>query len=456
MAIIMILYVILLLLFAVVSLAVVGYLLLTSRKGWHFLRVFFAKMLPVACGLLLVVGVTYLSESSGSLSPSVSQSQEEESAFVAGSALPVTVAEGGSFSGRPRPVSPTKKVAGPDHQVPAMSVQDASVQAGVGNSQMNHGVFVLFLLPGLLLFLGLIALAYKYSNHPAVVITIVLLLGFGLVMGYQQSREGLRRAELQEERLQAKAVAELQAADAKYPSEQNRANTKAAASPGPASAVESDASVLDYRGDDPTEESQDNRSEETPSVRYRAFFSSDDPGKVVSSLPSWTRQPALHDGNIHRYLLKSGRYATIAEANQELLGKLTPLLREYLIQRGTPPLESPIEIKELLASGVVSKRLLAESKLTIGDDTFPMYQMTWEVALQPGLEHQLAFAWKPIVQRQRLIGLGLVLGTVILLIMTWAGYFRIDTATDGRYRRQLQVAAIALSLLPPTILSLIG
>ena len=221
-------------------------------------------------------------------------------------------------------------------------------------------------------------------------------------------------------------------------------------------ASSSEATVLNFRGDEAASTVDSGSETKEPSTKYREQLRGDMIGRQVADPPAWLTLPEENSPSLTRFHLESKRYATVEEANHELLRRLTPRLSEPLFGRSAFPEGVSVDVSELISAGIIPRRLLTQTELQVGDETFPMYQMTWEVVLQPGWEQSLSGYWRPLVQHQRLIELGAVFGFLVMLIFVWAGYFRTDALTEGRYRARLKLAAIGLSVLVPASLMVVG
>src|SRR6185437_15217742 len=66
-----------------------------------------------------------------------------------------------------------------------------------------------------------------------------------------------------------------------------------------------------------------------------------------------------------------------------------------------------------------------------------MFRAHLRLDVGPALRQALHASWHDQVVNHRLTGLGGLFGLATLMLATVAGYFRLDDATDGQYRRRL-------------------
>jgi hypothetical protein len=70
-----------------------------------------------------------------------------------------------------------------------------------------------------------------------------------------------------------------------------------------------------------------------------------------------------------------------------------------------------------------------------------MYRVHLRYDFSPQLQDALSSHWRGRTVEHRIGILGGMLGLVTLMLGTAAGYFRLDDATGGKYRRRLKLAA---------------
>ncbi len=163
----------------------------------------------------------------------------------------------------------------------------------------------------------------------------------------------------------------------------------------------------------------------------------------VREVPAWVQDPERvdRDRDTERFVLRSGRYAEVEEAETELLERLAPRAVEYLARGGVGLAPEQLTVEEVRGGGVLTRRLHEQFEVEVGAFTQPVYRVTWEVSLRPSVRESLGAVQRIAERNRRLWELGGAFGLATLLLGTWAAYFRIDDATQGRYRRRLRVAA---------------
>lgn len=163
----------------------------------------------------------------------------------------------------------------------------------------------------------------------------------------------------------------------------------------------------------------------------------------VREVPAWVQDPERvdRDRDTERFVLRSGRYAEVEEAETELLARLAPRAVEYLARGGVGLSPEQLTLEEVRGGGVLTRRLHEQFEVEVGAFTQPVYRVTWEVSLRPSVRESLGAVQRIAERNRRLWELGGAFGLATLLLGTWAAYFQIDDATQGRYRRRLRVAA---------------
>jgi hypothetical protein len=168
-------------------------------------------------------------------------------------------------------------------------------------------------------------------------------------------------------------------------------------------------------------------------------------GVPAEELPGWTMRTGVSEGVLPR-VIQSGPHATVAGAEAEALELLAAQLgaafaEEHPEAAGwTPPMELVRRI------GVVGRRAIQESTVTVGEFTEPVYEAFWEVVPAANLDAQLFTAWRADAVQPRLLVVGGALGMLTLLFGSLAGYFRVSTALRGKYRNALLWGTAALGI----------
>jgi membrane protein implicated in regulation of membrane protease activity len=178
-------------------------------------------------------------------------------------------------------------------------------------------------------------------------------------------------------------------------------------------------------------------------VKITLFEGQTETGLPVHEVPEWVQAPEQvdRDRDTERFVLRSSRYAEIDEAEAELLGRLAPRAAEYLARGGIALSPEQITREELRRAAVLTRRLQEQFHVEVGAFNPPVYRVTWEVSLRPSVRESLGAAQRIAERHRRLWNLGGGFGLATLLLGTLAAYFRIDAATQGRYRSRLKAAS---------------
>lgn len=179
------------------------------------------------------------------------------------------------------------------------------------------------------------------------------------------------------------------------------------------------------------------RSESPPRLRVRSTSSDD---------PKWTETPTFISGR-ELISLSSGRFATIAEAEEQVASQALARARQHFSGMDTIDWHADqVRVAELIDQNAV-KDCVGEviPNYDFGNGIkATMYRVHARIDLNAQLADALQnFARDKTVDR-RLMSLGGLLGLVTLMLGTAASYFRLDDATNGAYRKRLKLAAVAL------------
>ncbi len=185
----------------------------------------------------------------------------------------------------------------------------------------------------------------------------------------------------------------------------------------------------------------------TRPVTITNFAPGSETGRTVPELPAWVKSWGEEHppGDVEQFVLVSRRYADAAEAEGELLAALQPRLNDYL-QRGGLPGVGLLTMAMVRNSQAVQARAEEQFLVDLGSTQEPVYRVTWQVLLQPSVREAIGNDYRLAVRNVRLWQLGVGMSLATLMLGAWAGYFRINDATQGRYRGRLKLAAIGASL----------
>jgi hypothetical protein len=135
-------------------------------------------------------------------------------------------------------------------------------------------------------------------------------------------------------------------------------------------------------------------------------------GQAVESPPLWVTQPIEETSEALPGTLSSERFATVAEAEEQLWSKLQAEVAEVMTRRfpdarGWQP---PRDI--LQRASVVLERCVERMEKTFGEHVVPLYRVHWKVALTDPTREMLAIAWMPTVANERMLTVGSVFGAI--------------------------------------------
>lgn len=190
-------------------------------------------------------------------------------------------------------------------------------------------------------------------------------------------------------------------------------------------------------------------------VSITEFRRGDTQGRRVAELPDWVEaQAAAGPPQEPRLVLTSRRYATVAEAEAELLESLRPQVQNFLRETGLAVDAQTLTRHDMDLAGAIVGRVEEQFLVDLGSSQEPVYRVTWQVQLNPQVR---AIVWGRSREAQRdarLLQLAAGVGLLTLIFGAWAAYFRLDDATQGRYRGRLQLAAAGVSLAGLAVISL--
>ncbi len=195
----------------------------------------------------------------------------------------------------------------------------------------------------------------------------------------------------------------------------------------------------------PPAESEFGTSEEqVQSISYLVFRGTEPKGQDADQLPSWVTDDSITTIPELSGVITTGPHATVEDAEQEALLTLRKTLSE-MFARTQPSANGWLPPEEfVLDAGVVEQRAVERSELVVGEFNEPVFRAYWDITHPEGLESQLFAAWRPEVLKSRLWLLGAGMGLLTLLFGSLASYFRLDDATQGKYRNKLRVGTGAL------------
>jgi hypothetical protein len=197
--------------------------------------------------------------------------------------------------------------------------------------------------------------------------------------------------------------------------------------------------------------------------------------KTLSDIPQWIAATSVNSGGAQE-VLSSGRFATLALAEEDVTRMALARFQEHCYGEATRGL-SGVELERQqqrliaenaflsrLARSITSSRTEEVEKFVVlieqhavkdlvgevidwdfGNGTRgKMYRAHLRLDFSPAFRDAVQVAARSELVGQRVLTLGGMLGLVTLMLGTAAGYFKLDDATGGLYRRRLKLAAAAM------------
>lgn len=180
--------------------------------------------------------------------------------------------------------------------------------------------------------------------------------------------------------------------------------------------------------------------------------------QVSSDDPKWTAGSYFVGGR-EVVVLSSQRFATLAEAEENVTAMALQQIREHwsgeaLLDFSGQQLRLPQSLRSEDVRGVVVDLVDRFAvKDLVGEvmdwdfkngTTGKMYRAHLRLDFTPQLHDALQERGRALIVEGRVLHFGGLLGLVTLMLATAAGYFKLDDATAGAYRRRLKLAAVAL------------
>lgn len=156
--------------------------------------------------------------------------------------------------------------------------------------------------------------------------------------------------------------------------------------------------------------------------------------------PTWVQSPPNQEGDVHTLALCAGPYSTLSECEQALPHEVEKAVSEYnqwYIQKlgGSPRLFVWSPHYHIDSSDKKNRYYEVIESPILGK----MHNLHMRLDFDEAYQQQLEESW-------RLTRVALTFGGVLALLATLNSYLRLDTATEGRYTRRLQCAAVGAIL----------
>jgi hypothetical protein len=165
--------------------------------------------------------------------------------------------------------------------------------------------------------------------------------------------------------------------------------------------------------------------------------------EIPPGRPEWTGQEPNYRGKIHTIPVASGPFATDAQSLRALDEALVKATSQYIAEQ----LDSELAAKLIRYDARTIKERFVKGKNAYHDTA--KYSVGWMhenfalLEFGPEFRNELDRRWTRIKATSRLTQTGLISGSVLLLIGTVFGYFRLDHATRGYYTGRLQMMTAA-------------
>jgi hypothetical protein len=172
------------------------------------------------------------------------------------------------------------------------------------------------------------------------------------------------------------------------------------------------------------------------------------PNSPNAELPEWTRQVSRIDGANTLVVVKSGRFATLEEAELHAFdeaGKAAARHFFHLDPRGVGQCD-PTQ-RELVRQQAIQERFEEITRHDFGNmKDYPMHQVWLQLKLSPPLGQQFAKPWRQVTVASRLHALTVwsIWGTVTAALLGFS--LRLDAAWQGRRRAAVAGTTAALVL----------
>lgn len=200
-----------------------------------------------------------------------------------------------------------------------------------------------------------------------------------------------------------------------------------------------------------TETAEDSETPEKEVVRSKPIQ------QPNADMPAWTQAAQIDDGNKTLVTIPSKQFATIQEAESDAIGVAVNAVKEDVDQNRGSAVAWEIPV-ELVKNHCIRQRYVETIHRDFGLITADMYRVYLQVELSTESRAKFADSWQSQIVGNRLWVLGSVAGLLTLIFGTVSSYFRLNSATNGAYRKRLKLAAasvvagggaIAWTLLPP-------
>lgn len=201
-------------------------------------------------------------------------------------------------------------------------------------------------------------------------------------------------------------------------------------------------------------------------------------GVAQRPLPEWTRTRTARDGEKTLVVVSSQQFATPEQSRQDALQQARSLVQwDFDAEKGNVPLLQLPETDSTstgasgpdyqvhigfgetdqisyaggewqlrpqdVATYAVKDRTVEEIRRSAGENDFTVYRTHLLVELSPEVRSQIEPIWRQQVSQGRSTKVGGALALLTVIVGIFAGYFRLDDRTSGRYRWPLRMGTVA-------------
>ncbi len=164
----------------------------------------------------------------------------------------------------------------------------------------------------------------------------------------------------------------------------------------------------------------------------------------ASTKPDWVGKPDMPLETGYAHAIQAGPYPSEPEAYKHLLIEAEKYTRDYYIQRefGAEAADKIIIDRDYLQREILKKPTwAAPSKHEFEGEMEDWITLHGRLEYTSNTRAYFAKQWAEVMAQRNLWGICIVATSVLALIGTLLGYFRLDTATKGYYTTRLKLAA---------------
>lgn len=162
----------------------------------------------------------------------------------------------------------------------------------------------------------------------------------------------------------------------------------------------------------------------------------------LGGMPNWVTRGPAQEGDKTFVVVSGQQFADAATAWQDALNEATATVRRDFFDAVRPVGQWLLDPKEV-QSIAVRDSYTEEIVRTAGENEFTVYRTHLKVELSPTVRNAIEPIWHQQVSLGRSLTTAGTLVLVTLFAAIFAGYFRLDDRTAGRYRWRLRLGTVA-------------